>query len=567
MPDILASVLPSHVSDEAIACPLCGKPIDPLIAQARGALTERAAQALCEAHADWTPAANACPACAAEAAQIAAEARSAKSLQSELLTPFPVYAEAEAQLLPTPLRVYGRSQYSGRGVTMALLDSGFYPHPDLTRPSNRIVCYVDATDDEPTERSLPRQDSVENWHGLMTSCVAAGNGFLSEGFYTSLAPAARIVLVKTGSPRTRRIRDADIQRALSWVIANQQRFDIRIVNISLGGDVARAGRSAPSALDELVEDAVTRGMVVVAAAGNDGAERLDAPASAPSALAVGGLDDQNSLDPQLRRLYRSNYGRSVARTPKPEVIAPAIWVAAPMLPNSETQQEGEWLWRLLHAPDKQFARLLETPYAQDLFKQSTLRLPFDEIRVRIRKRMIEQKFIHAHYQHVDGTSFAAPIVSALVAQMLEANPSLSPAQVKQMVMATALPLPNAPAEKQGHGAIHAGQAVAAALRAPRGACAGLPFSPYSSPWATNFFYADASAYEVMLVGSFNDWQPTGYALQAHGQGVWQIAVPPLPGGAYPYKFLVNRQRWVSDPENILMSEDGYGGFNSLLVVE
>src|SRR5713226_4480700 len=63
-----------------------------------------------------------------------------------------------------------------------------------------------------------------------------------------------------------------------------------------------------------------------------------------------------------------------------------------------------------------------------VFQAATLQLPIAEIRTLIRGRMIEQKFIHAHYPHVDGTSFAAPIVASLVAQMLEANPALSPAQ-------------------------------------------------------------------------------------------------------------------------------------------
>ena len=59
--------------------------------------------------------------------------------------------------------------------------------------------------------------------------------------------------------------------------------------------------------------------------------------------------------------------------------------------------------------------------------------PASEIRLAIQEYMNEQKFIHPHYQHVDGTSMAAPIVSGIVAQMLEANPSLTPAQVKEML--------------------------------------------------------------------------------------------------------------------------------------
>jgi serine protease AprX len=165
---------------------------------------------------------------------------------------------------------------------------------------------------------------------------------------------------------------------------------------------------------------------------------------------------------------------------------------------------------------------------------------------------------------VDGTSFSAPIVAAIAAQMLEANPTLSPEQVKQMLVATAEPLPNAPIERQGSGVVNGAQAVAAALRAPHGALAGLPLSPYVTPWATTFYYLNEHAKEVALIGSFNAWQPRGYELQMQRRGIWQITIPRLPRGEYPYKLLVDQSQWVSDPENVNASEDGFGGFNSML---
>ncbi len=140
----------------------------------------------------------------------------------------------------------------------------------------------------------------------MTSCVAAGNGSLSEQLYRGIAYQANLVLVKTGNPEGRGIREVDIQRALAWVLANYQRFNIKIINISLGGDHPANGKL--SELDQLVEEAVDCGIVVVTAAGNDGAERLVSPASAPSAITVGGLDSRNTYDRRLWQLYHSNYG-------------------------------------------------------------------------------------------------------------------------------------------------------------------------------------------------------------------------------------------------------------------
>ncbi len=490
--------------------------------------------------------------------------RSPIPIHAELKLPFPVYSRDKTQLLPTPARVRANPDYAGRGVTIAFLDSGFYPHPDLVRPRNRILAHVDARPSEPVEKPHFKKPHGSSWHGLMTSCVGAGNGFMSNHTYRGVASEANLVLVKTGNRRGRRIHESDIHRALSWVIAHRERFGLRVVNISLGGD--RVSNGQISDLDRLVEKAVDEGLVVVTAAGNSGARGIVPPASAPSAITVGGLDDQNSLDPRLHRMYHSSYGAGARGARKPDVIAPAIWLAAPMLPKTAVHHEALLLWQLLRASDAELRRLLETDYAQARFKKETLRLPLDDIRRVIRERMIAQKFIHPHYQHVDGTSMAAPIVSAVAAQMLEANPSLTPAQVKKLIAETAEPLEGVPAEQQGAGAINAGRAVAAALRAPGSGPSGWPMSPHLLRHTLTFYYFDPTekAREVALVGSFNGWQPD--PMQAHSPGAWQITIPRLPPGACVYKFLVDRSRWINDPENPVRVEDGYGGFNSLLTL-
>src|SRR5713101_369981 len=85
-------------------------------------------------------------------------------------------------VLPTPLRMDADERFRGRGVTIAFLDSGFYAHPDLTTPANRILAYhsIFAADGDLT--SLETND-VASWHGMMTSVVATGNGGLADGFY------------------------------------------------------------------------------------------------------------------------------------------------------------------------------------------------------------------------------------------------------------------------------------------------------------------------------------------------------------------------------------------------
>lgn len=552
---------------DAAFCPRCGRRTDAVLLALNRNLETHIARALQTQSPQWKPTQGACPRCVLDAVALTQQQRRAESLQHELQLPYPVYSRDEIALLATPYRTHAYPQFTGRGVVMAFLDSGFYPHPDLTKPYNRILAHVDATTKEPVERPHFRRPALTSWHGLMTSCVAAGNGFLSDGMYRGIAYNAQLVLVKTGNRRGRAIHESDIYRALNWTIQHQHRFNIRIINLSVGGDIPSDGTLTE--LDELVEEASARGIVVVCAVGNDNAERVVPPASAPSALTVGGLDDRNSLERARHRLYHSNYGRGGRDVSKPDVIAPALWVPAPMLPQTWVYNEGQYLWKLLHASDDELKKLLQTRQAQNTFKKETLVLAPNEIRAVIRARMIEQKYIHAHYQHVDGTSMAAPIVSAVVAQMLEANPTLTPAQIETILKETARPLDHVSHAQQGRGVLNAAHAVACALRAPNGALVNFPFSPHIHSDHIEFTYYDVKAQRVVVVGDWNGWKTHAHRMQERAPGVWHGTVPRPPRGSYAYKFLVEREQqtlWRGDPENLNRVEDGLGGFYSMLEI-
>jgi serine protease AprX len=550
----------------AVACAICGQNLDRVIAEMLRDLDPRLRTVLRTLHPNWDPEAGdwACPECVGAGVQVLQHQRSPDSLHAELQFSYPVYAPDETRLLPTPVRLHANPRFTGRGVTLAFLDSGFYAHPDLVEPADRLRAYVDATLPEPAVRPAPRRAEPASWHGLMTSAVAAGNGRQSGYLYRGLAPEAELVLVKTGNRRNRRIRDRDILRALHWVVAHHAEYGVRVINISLGGDNVSTGALTP--LDALVEEAVGLGLVVVAAAGNGGVNAIMPPASARSAITVGGLDDQNSLDTRFRRMWRSSYGPGVGGVSKPDLIAPAIWVAAPMLPRTWVHNEAMDLWRLEQMPDAELARFVRSERAEVRFKKETLRRPLPEVRAVIRRRIMEQKYIHPHYQHVDGTSMAAPIVTAVVAQMLEANPSLLPAQVKDLLIQTAEPLRYVPAAEQGAGVVSAARAVAAALRAPGGPLEGFPFSPRVTPAAITFYCYAPEARSVALVGSFNGWQPVDGAMWEARRGMWQIMISPPPPGTHAYKFLLDGERWLPDVENPARVEDGAGGFHSLLTL-
>ena len=85
------------------------------------------------------------------------------------------------------------------------------------------------------------------------------------------------------------------------------------------------------------------------------------------------------------------------------------------------------------------------------------------IRQIIALKLRRENVITKHYKYVDGTSFSAPIVSSVAAQMLEANPALSPQQIKRILISTAERLPHYEVDRQGWGVIDPRRAVEAAL--------------------------------------------------------------------------------------------------------
>jgi serine protease AprX len=300
---------------------------------------------------------------------------------------------------------------------------------------------------------------------MMTSVVACGNGWLSNGIYRGLASEARLVLVKVGSAR--RIRHEDIHRGIEWVIRNRRRYGIRIVNVSCGGDYEAS--YLEDALSRAAEAATRAGLLVVAAAGNLGdkpGHPVLPPASAPSVLTVGGLDDKNRLPFSGYDIYRSSYGPTVDGLQKPEVIAPGIWVAAPILPGTPTAGQAALLARLASAPDAELPALLRDSRGTDTDLDAAAHLEPPLVRQLVAAKIRDNKVISGAYKHVDGTSFAAPIVSSLAALMLEVNPELTPGQLKRLLVQTARRLPHVAVDRQGWGVVDARRALAAAGHEP-----------------------------------------------------------------------------------------------------
>ncbi len=354
----------------------------------------------------------------------------------------------QGPILPTPVRLEAPTERTGRGVTIAFLDSGFYAHPDLVTPRDRILAYVDVNDRGARRRDLDSPDA-SSWHGMMTSVVACGNGALSQGLYRGLASEATLVLVKVGSAS--RIKHDDIRRGLAWVTRNRERYGIRVVNVSCGGDYEAS--YLEDGLSAAAEAATRAGLLVVAAAGNRPGQPVVPPASAPSVLTVGGLDDKNRPPFPGYDMYHSSYGPTIDGLQKPEVIAPGIWVAAPILPGTPTAEQAALLARLAAARDEALAALIAASPGVDADLDAAKRLEPALLRQLVTAKLRGHNVISGAYKHVDGTSFAAPIVASLAALLLELNPALRPRELKRLIMRTARRLPHVDCDRQGWGVV------------------------------------------------------------------------------------------------------------------
>jgi serine protease AprX len=284
-------------------------------------------------------------------------------------------------------------------------------------------------------------------------------------------------------------------------------------------------------------------------------------------ITVGGYTDHNRLNGNEFDLYHSNFGMTADGTVKPEIVAPAMWVAAPILPGTGLYERAEAFSRLAAAVDYQLPDLArELKKAAELPEQ-VVNSDATEIRAYVEAVLQQEKIVAAHYQHVDGTSFAAPIVASLVAQMLEANPTLTPGAIKNILVSTADRIVTESVIRQGYGVVNARRAVELAKTEHH----ALNVVGCKPPRVENghlvFVFHDDSAQSVSVAGDFNEWSQAATPLKRNESGLWftEIVVPHA--GRIEYKFIINGQRWIEDPSNGMKAPNNYGGLNSVLVIE
>jgi serine protease AprX len=579
------------------------------------------------AHPFWNVEQGICPNCALQFSQQLTAARHSDSLHSstEPHTTFPYYHPLEETVRSQPERLPDYARFDANPLTIAFLDSGYYPHPDLQRqaaPDNsnenqsyfvtpysvtagrephpgradeirarwRLIDYVDLTGGH--ERVGLEQPSLwsgagDSWHGQMTSVIAAGNGQLSGGRYRGLAPAAQILPVKIGRGDGR-IPEEDILAGLQWLLKEDRwcKYNVRVLNISVGGDYPMPWQDNP--VCQAAEELVKRGVFIAAAAGNRGRNELLPPAQAPSVMTVGGADDHNLLTSWQVALYPHNFGEiqiNGATQHKPDILALARYLPGPVLPVSHVFTETQIIAGLRSALGWPNSDMV--PAQTNVLPHAPRSPRMAEVERAVRYAMNAHKWIHRYYQHVEGTSVAAAQVSAVAAQVIHANPQLTPLQVQGLLRVTALPLPQHPTTLTGSGLIQPAQAVAEALRTAGGPLLGIPLSGVRLSDAelqklqntgrvdglepfrfTNnqpvIYYVGCyapNAQAVSLIGDFNRWTPEATPLVPLDMGWWQ-ALLFLPPGEHRYRFWVatgadGEGYWQSDAENPLRCESGY----------
>ena len=202
---------------------------------------------------------------------------------------------------------------TGNGIGVAVMDTGAFLHPDYGR---RIVGFADMVN----HRRDPYDDCG---HGSHVCGIIGGDGALSEGKYSGMAPRCSLIVVKVLDQKGNGY-SIDVLSGIDWILNRKDALGIRILNISVGSGGKRSLHE-DSALVQGVNRAWDSGLVVVVAAGNNGPNRMSVttPGISRKVITVGcSDDDQEILVGGKRMVDYSGRGPTAEHICKPDVIAP-----------------------------------------------------------------------------------------------------------------------------------------------------------------------------------------------------------------------------------------------------
>ena len=202
---------------------------------------------------------------------------------------------------------------TGKGIGVAVLDTGIYLHEDL---KNRVTAFRDFVNN----RESPYDD---NGHGTHISAIIGGDGVSSQGIYRGVAPGCRLILAKVLDHKGNGFA-SDVLAGLRWIREHKKEYDVRIVNISVGS-LSRHDMTENSLLVKGVNAAWDDGLIVVVAAGNHGPNRMTitTPGISRKVITVGCSDDYKEVDVMGSRMVDySGRGPTPACICKPDIVAP-----------------------------------------------------------------------------------------------------------------------------------------------------------------------------------------------------------------------------------------------------
>jgi serine protease AprX len=382
--------------------------------------------------------------------------------------------------------------YDGSGIGIAVIDSGITAwHDDLTGGGSlqRVDAFVDFVNG--------RETAYDDYgHGTHVAGIIAGNGMDSSGARSGIAPNARLIVLKA-LDATGRGRISDVIAALHYVLVNRAAQNIRVVNMSVAAGVYESYEDDP--LTRAAQRLVRAGVVVVAASGNYGHDQqgriiyggVTAPGNAPSVLTVGASSHRGTIDRSDDTIagFSSRGPTVIDLAAKPDLVAPGVGIESLSDPNSA-----------LYSTQSQY--LLEGTVP-------TTYLP---------------------YLTQSGTSMSAPVVSGTVALMLQANPSLTPNQVKAILQYTAQVYPRYDPLTEGAGFLNAKGAVDLARDVAAGT---LTLSP---EWSGRLIWGNRLVTGGWLTSGANAWSSNvtwGSSTTPDGQAIefgLSCASPTCDGG-------------------------------------
>jgi serine protease AprX len=297
--------------------------------------------------------------------------------------------------------------YTGRGVTVALIDTGISNVQDL---AGRILTVRDdltgAT--APCENFTNEPTCDDSFgHGTFVAGIIAGNGAASGGLYKGVAPEANLLAVKIAG-RSGAADVSSVLAAIQWVVSFKDRYGVKVLNLSLGTDSTQSYHVDP--LDYAVEKAWQSGITVVVSASNRGPSprTIAKPGDDPFVITVGAVDDlgTSGLGDDTLPDFSSRGPTAADGLPKPDVTAPGAHVVSLRAPGS--------------AIDQQFPNYVSNAYRKG-----------------------------------SGTSFSTGVVSGAAALVAQANPLASPDRVKFALTTTARKAASNDANSVGTGEIDA----------------------------------------------------------------------------------------------------------------